>query len=417
MISCPISQETLRKKKFFILICGVVIFFITSMAKVLIPATIFQDLQEQGMDVNKISFLGAAFLYAYAASQLFMGCFSDRYGGVRILLIGGSLFSFGTILFPQVEYYPLMVLLRLITGFGAGTIFLGVAKLLGDLFSEKFAAALGITLFISYLGPTTGTMPMVMLVESTGWRFAMTLPGIVALAALAVIVCLMKGTIKPVTPGQTFAPLLVMLKNKNMWFLTLSCASVYGAYYAVVGQTGQKTLQDLYSLPAGKAAFIIMILTLIVAANNMLGNYLLKFLGGRRKAALMFGVTCSLLGPLAAKIGFLAGDWGFVLFLLSSVLLAIPAGFFPLFGLAAKELNAPEYMGMSVAYLNFIAFVFISLYQNVCGMILKRYPCAEGSLAFPVEAYSAVYLFFLIGAVISFAAVCFVPETLPKGEK
>ncbi|MBR2439338.1 MAG: hypothetical protein IKB25_04015 [Lentisphaeria bacterium] len=85
-----------------------------------------------------------------------------------------------------------------------------------------------------------------------------------------------------------------------------------------------------------------------------------------------------------------------------------------MFSIVAKELNPPEYVGMSVAYLNFIAFVFISTYQNVSGEILKHYPCAEGSLAFPVEAYSAVYLFFLIGAAVSFAAVCFVPETKGK---
>ena len=140
-----ISPELIRKKKFLILICGVVTFFLTSMAKVLIPSTIFKDLQLLGMDAGRISSLGSAFLYSYAASQLMIGCFSDRYGGVRVLLIGGSLFSAGTILFPLIpaNYYSLMILARVMTGFGAGTIFLGVAKLLGDLYSEKFGIGTG----------------------------------------------------------------------------------------------------------------------------------------------------------------------------------------------------------------------------------------------------------------------------------
>ena len=114
-----------------------------------------------------------------------VGCFSDRYGGVRVLLIGGSLFSAGTIIFPLIppDYYYLMILFRVMTGFGAGTIFLGVAKLLGDLYSEKFGVALGTVLVISYLGPTTGTVPMVKLVETIGWKPAMILPGIVAALA------------------------------------------------------------------------------------------------------------------------------------------------------------------------------------------------------------------------------------------
>ena len=100
MDSSSFTLEQINKKKFYILICGVMIFFLTSMAKVLIPNTIFTDLQKLGLEVDRISSLGAAFLYSYAASQLLMGCFSDRYGGVRILLIGGSMFSLGTVIFP-----------------------------------------------------------------------------------------------------------------------------------------------------------------------------------------------------------------------------------------------------------------------------------------------------------------------------
>ena len=103
-----LPTDVLRKKKMLILLCGMVIFFLTSMAKVLIPATIFADLQKMGMSVDRIASLGSAFLYAYAASQLVMGCFSDRYGGVRILLIGGSIFAGGTIAFPLMENYYLM---------------------------------------------------------------------------------------------------------------------------------------------------------------------------------------------------------------------------------------------------------------------------------------------------------------------
>ena len=407
-----ISPELIRKKKFLILICGVITFFLTSMAKVLIPSTIFKDLQLLGMDAGRISSLGSAFLYSYAASQLMIGCFSDRYGGVRVLLIGGSLFSAGTIIFPLIpaNYYSLMILARVMTGFGAGTIFLGVAKLLGDLYSEKFGVALGTVLVISYLGPTTGTVPMVKLVETIGWKPAMILPGVVAALAMMVILTLKRGTIKPVMKGQTFAPLLVMLKSRGMLFLTLSCATVYGAYYAIVGQIGKKAMMDLFNTTSAKAAFFMMILTIIVAANNMGGNLLLKLLGGRRKLVLMIGVIASCAGVLTAYYGF-TQHCGEIFFIISGVLLAFPAGYFPMFSIVAKEMNKPEHMGMAVAYLNFMAFVFISLYQNVAGWILKSYPADKATLAFPVEAYTAVYLFFIVGAVVSLIAVCFVPET------
>ena len=82
-----------------------------------------------------------------------------------------------------------------------------------------------------------------------------------------------------------------------------------------------------------------------------------------------------------------------------------------MFSIVAKEMNKPEHMGMAVAYLNFMAFVFISLYQNIAGWILKSYPVDKTTLAFPVDAYIAVYLFFMIGAAVSLFSVFFVPET------
>ena len=416
MLSNALPDDLLRKKKMFVLFCGILIFFLTSMAKVLIPSTIFQELLKKGMPVTEISSLGAAFLYSYSASQLVMGCFSDRYGGVRILLIGGSMFAGGTIIFPLMENYYLMLLFRVITGFGAGTIFLGVAKLLGDLFPGKFSTVLGMVLFFSYLGPTTGTVPMVKLVEAWGWQQAMILPGIVALIPMLTIVCCMKGLITPVVPGQTLEPLKVMIKNRPLWISCFACAAIYGTYYALVGQIGQKIFVDLFNFTSGKAAACIMALTVIVAVNNVVVNVILKLFGNRRKLVILLGTLLSLTGILLAEYIFaasLSGAW----FIAAVVCTAFPAGFFSIFSAVAKELNDEKYTGMSVAFINFMAFVFISMYQNITGYILKMFPPAAGSLAFPVTAYQAVYSFFLIGAVISLIAAILMPETYKNNIK
>ncbi len=409
MNGIPFSEERIRRKKFFILLCGVGIFFLTSMAKVLIPATIFQDLLRLNMPVDRISALGAAFMYAYAASQLVMGCFSDRWGGVRILLIGGLLFALGTVTFPLLHNYYLMLIFRIITGFGAGTIFLGVAKLLGDLFPARFSFALGAVLLFSYLGPTVGTVPMVKLVELISWRPAMIAPGAAALLLLAVITMLMRGTVKPVSGGQTLEPLLAMIKNKYIWSISFASATVYGCYYSIAGQIGQKIFSDIFQLASSRAAFCIMILTIIVAANNMVVNLLLKLLHDRRKAVIVLGVIMSLAGAAVGYWAFGTGKWYW--FMLSGVLTAFPAGFFAIFGTVAKELNPPRYMAMSVAFLNFMAFVFISLYQNITGAVLKRFAENAAVMTFPVEAYQSVYIFFAAGGTVSLLAALLTPET------
>lgn len=407
-----LSSDIIRKRKFLILICGVFIYFLASMSKVIIPSTIFQDLQKTGMDVARISSLGSAFMYSYAASQLLIGCFSDRYGGVRILLIGGSLFTIGTVAFPLLNNFYLMILFRALTGFGAGTIFLGITKLVEDLYSKRFSFVLGVLLLLGYLGPTTGTVPMVKLVSFTGWRTAMLVPGLIAATALSGIVLFCRGTIKEVKRGQTFYPLTAMLKNKYMWILSVSCASVFGTYYVILSQTGQKTLVDSFAMSPDKASWYMMLITFIVAANNVGVNMLLKLFKDSRKKVLLLGIVFTLLGSGIAWYGF-KHDAGLCYFLISVILIAFSAGYFPLFGTIAKELNPPELTGMSIAYINFVAFLFIALFQNITGNILKAFPTIPGSLAFSPAAYSAVYLFFILAATAGVISVFFLPETKP----
>ncbi|MBR2872506.1 MAG: MFS transporter, partial [Lentisphaeria bacterium] len=402
MTNTLFSEETLRKKKMAILFCGVVMYFFTNMSKVLIPGTVFNELQSAGLDVKSISALGAFYMYAYAGSQLLAGIFSDRYGGVRILLIGGSLFTAGTIGFPFMENIYLMYFFRLLTGFGAGTVFLGVAKLLADLFSARFAIAMGTILVFGYIGPTAGTL-IVFLIKAVGWQWAMALPGMIAVTVLLAIVCLMKGTVKPVTKGQSLEPLFTIVKQGRMWLLWLTSSVVFGAYYVLLAQIGQKSITDFGNLSAPKAALCITVMTIMVALNNMGVNLMLKVCGNRRKTVASGGIICTMVGGAAGYLAF-SGSWGLPGVFTAFFLIALPAGFFPLYSLIAKELAPPEHTGLSVALINFMAFVFIAFFQNISGRILQNYTPVQG--VFPPEAYGAIFIFIglaaLVGVISSF---------------
>lgn len=407
-MSIPLAPETLRRKKMTILFCGMALYFLTSMSKVLIPAAIYSDLQALGLDGKRIAATGAAFMYAYAASQLLAGVFADRYGGVRILLIGGSLFAVGSVGFPLTGNYVLMLLCRLMTGFGAGTVFLGVAKLLNDLFSEKFSLMLGVALLLGYFGPTVGTVPMKLLVGKVGWRCAMFLPGALAMAAMAVIVARMRGTIKPTVGGQTFAPLWLMMKNRAMWMMCIGISIVFGAYYGISSQFGAKSLSDLCGMTSTPAAAVIMVLTIIVAANNMGVNLFIKLCGNRRKPVIFLGQSAALIG--AVCFFFAARNGSCPLLIAAFVLIAIPAGFFPLYGTVGKELNPPEHTALSVAIVNFWCFVAIALFQNVNGWILQHFS-KPGAETYSQEAYVGLAVFLGIAAAFGVMLTFFYPET------
>ena len=409
-----ISDELLRRKKMVILVLAVFLSFFTSMSKMLVPGPIYNQLQSELLfDPARIAALGAVFMYAYAISQLLMGVYSDRYGGVRILLIGGSLFTVGTIAFPLCSNPWLMYFFRIITGFGAGTVFLGEAKLVNDLFPAKFGFVLGIALLFSYFGPVVGTVPMVGLISAIGWRQALFLPGAICFLLMTGILLMMRGTIKKTVTGQTFAPFFQMLKNRPMWLLCISSALIYGIYYVLLTQVGQKCIEDFYKLDKYLASLCITLLSVIVAFNNVGVNLLLKLAHGRRRLVYRCGTFLVLLGSLTGLAAFYFHLSVWVL-IASFLMLAFPAGFFSFYSIIAKELNPPEQTGLSVAVLNFAAFVFIALFGNISGIVLGFWKNTAVNGVFPGEAYTALFVFLSISALISVIIGFFVPETEKK---
>lgn len=411
MCRCSIiPQDRIDRKKFFILCLGILLSFFTSMSKMLVPGPIYNQLHtELAFDPASIAALGALYMYTYAASQLLAGVFSDRYGGVRILLIGGSLFTAGLAAFPLASNYYVMVVARSVCGFGAGMVFLGNSKIVNDLFPGKFAAAMGLMLFVGYLGPVAGTVPMVALIEGIGWRNAFIIPGGLCIAMMLTVIMLLKGTIKKVIPGQTLQPLFVMSKNGPMWRLCISTAVGFGVYYLLLTQIGQKCFEDFYSWSKYSASLVVTFLTITVALNNVIGNFYLKFTSGRTKPIVVTGLICGSIGSVLGGLTFYYQLSGICL-IFSFFLISIPAGFFPLYSLAAKELNPPEVTGLSVAMLNFMAFVFIAVFGNVSGWILNCFQTRMINGRFPAEAYSALFVFMAVSSLAALALSVFLPK-------
>jgi predicted MFS family arabinose efflux permease len=307
-----------------------------------------------------------------------------------------------------------MILFRIAAGFGAGTIFLGVVKILEDLFPAKFAMALGIVMFCSYFGPAFGTTPMVLLTSVVGWRNSMMAPGIAASIGVILILVFCKNTIRPVTHGNTFKPLLNMLKNRAMWLVSLSASLIFGAYYILTTQIGQKSISDHCGLAAQYASMIIMGLTLMVAANNVIGNVIFNLLGKRKKVMAVLAFFLSAAGAVTGYFAF-ALTHSTLLVTLAFVFIAIPAGFFPFFGNVVKELNPPEDTGLSVALLNFWCFVFIAAFQNIGGRILHCYS-AETSNSYPPEAYCGIFIFLAVSGITGVIAAFFYPGNSAKDQ-
>ena len=412
----------LRRRQVIVLWCGVVLSFFTSMSKILVPGPIIDDLQALGFNAVELSAMAFSYFCTYAVSQLALGAFSVRYGGVRLMLFGGSCFVLGSLLFPLGSLCPagiaywLMFAARMLTGLGAGTLFPGLAKLLSDLYSGRFALVFGVVMFLGYLGPICGREPVLMLVKLVRWRWALEILALSSLAAFAVLLIASRGAVKPVMPGHSLAALGKVFGSGRNLLIFMASSVIYGAFYVLPAMAGQKCLTDCGMTKVG-AERLMMAQGVMIALVNLGTVMLLRLFGGYRKLLLLSSLVCGLAGAILGTAAFQLG-LPLAAVVTAFVLVAVPACFFSLQSLIVKELNPPELGGLSISMLNFCAFVLIAACQPVAGVLLHRYEAAATRtaevLTYPPAAYRDIFGFFVVLEIIGIVCALFVPETKPK---
>ena len=405
-----------------IFLSGAIFNFFTSMSKVLVPGTIFDELQSNlRISGATLSLMGSVYMYCYAASQLVVGVLTTRFGGVRILLWGGTIFVIGSIAFPFLSNPTLMIISRAITGLGAGSCFVGLARIYADMFPTKFTLMLGIALFISYLGPVFGGLPMTYISNNLGWRTTLLLPAILSIINISICFMLLRKKTGPILKEGTFRPLFKILAKADNWKLYITCSVVYGAFYTILVIMGKKALTDLCNLSPAIAATWITIPAIVVAFGNLATGKIVSFFGNKHKKLVIFSSIFSFLGIIIACLSF-TFNLGATFIISSYLVMAIPASSFALYSTVAKELNPPEYVGLSVAILNFFAFVIIALDGNIAGFILKLFETKEnlsatGVYNYPPTAYALIFGILTFFAIAGIIAGCLLPETGEKNQK
>lgn len=393
------------RRKVVIFRSGVLLMFFTSMSKILVPGAVFDSLQhEQGFDASLMAGLASFYMYSYAFSQLALGMLADRFGGVRILLLGGGSFCIGMTMFPLCSSYWLLLIFRVLSGFGAGIVFLGVAKLVADLYPDRFSSVLGITLLIGYLGPVTGTSGMVWLVAWLGWRASLLVPAVLSTVAYLVIVYYSRGKLKPIERGGSlWGPVFEVMRRWDVVRLFVASSMIFGSYYALLTLMGRKCLEDVGGFSMRWASLLVTMLTILVASHNYLGDRVCRLFRNQYGRLMRTLSAMSLLGACLGWLTLRCGLGGFPL-ILSYVLIAIPAGFFPVYGTMAKESCPSNLVALSVALLNFWAFVMIAIVGDIAGRVMRSYEWMAEKvgdvLVYPPSAYEGVFAVFIVVSLV-----------------
>ncbi|MBU0715361.1 MAG: MFS transporter [Verrucomicrobia bacterium] len=420
MIATLIFQQARQKRRELIMLAGMIaLYFFSYFQRVAVPGTVFNELQ---VDFNAsavaITTLGALFLYVYGSWQIFAGLLADRFGGLRMLLIGGLLMTVGALIFPLARSLPLLYTTRVLVAFGASFMYISLIKEIDTLFDRRhFAMLLSVTLFFGYSGGLFGTLPLERAVDWFGWRASFLGVGLLTAGVLLGNVWLMKRIRRPEPPHRRALRLFIkdIIQNRCGWYIIVPSAINFSIYFLFQASIGKKMLSDACGANSAQAAAIMFGMLLTTMVFTSLSGFLSRLIGNRRKP-LIIGGTSLTLGALTFMLWVLAHPSDTAgLMAAGCVLLGISVSISPLLTSTMKEVNPEEAAATSVGLINCLSYLCVAATTNLAGMAMDAFReqavVTTQAIIYPASAYRMILLGCLIAAAASWISSLFISET------
>ena len=385
-----------------LIILGILFYFVANFQRIAVPGAIF-DILEQELNVGapQITAFGAIFMYIYAFTQLLNGVFVDRYGGYRVMLVGGIIMALGCLIFPLSSNLMVLYFSRALLGLGGSMFYLSLIKELGNLFSEKdFGVALSIMLFIGYAGGIAANAPFVVAMKYVSWRdILLIIAGVVIISVIVYLLLLFKIQLKDINKSIKLRALpfrLVLHKKHNRNLYSFACCN-FGISYVIQTVIGKKFLEDFCVMSSGKAATVLSIMAIVAAVFNIVNATVCKMCHNNRVKFLKVAsiITFASLFVVCILIAFNIKS------MLIPLIFCVLAGNASLSSLLVPVLhmtNTRMTSGTAVSLLNFGFFMVVGFLGTITGYVLNLFePTRVGNtLVYNNNSYLLLFGIFFV---------------------
>ena len=409
-----------RRSELLVVALMNVIYAFSYFQRVAVPGTIYNELQSAfAASAASVALLGGIYLYVYGGMQIFSGVLVDRFGPVRVIVVGGVLLGVGSILFPLSNTILQLYVTRALVGLGASLMYLSVVKELDISFNNRhFSALLSSSLFAGYAGGLMGTMPFEGAVRAFGWRPSLLAVGVACLAAVILAAAFTWNILtKKISRSRAsvFPAVRRILSNRTSYSVILCSTVVFGNFFLMQAIIGKKLLEDCCGLNSGAAASYTFLLMLVSMSASVFSGFFSKMIGNRRRPVI---IAASFLAVLAPCAGLLILKASPVWILPCYLLFGLSSGGTPIFSSTIKEMNDSGYAASAVGVGNAAAYLSIAIYATLSGIVLDKFTAqavrVEGAIHYPPQAYAAIFTGLLVLSVLAFIGSFYIKETYGK---
>lgn len=342
---------------------------------------------EQGLEAADLGFLTSVYFLVFAAAQIPIGIFLDRFGprlvqsGLLLVAAGGA-----AVFATATGFVPLLIG-RAMIGLGVAAALMAGLKAITIWFPRDRVAQLnGYMVMLGGLGAVTATAPAEALLAWVGWRGLFELLTAATVLTSIVIYLVVPEPDKPIPATSRAGTLKTVFQDERFWRIAPLSAACIGSAWSLQGLWAGPWLADVQGLDRPSVVTYLMVMAVALS----LGACLLGTMAGwaRRKR-----MPTELLLTLVA-VAFTASEAAIVLQLpVPSILpwsIVAAAGAATVLSFAIlTDYFPPELTARANGALNLLQFGFAFATQYVTGLILQQWPQQGGH--YPEIAYRTAF--------------------------
>jgi predicted MFS family arabinose efflux permease len=354
------------------------------------------------MDEFQLGLLASSFFLSFALAQIPTGIVLDRFGG-RVTIASFMWFAvLGIGLFSIATDFHLAMIGQVLIGIGCAPVFTGTMLIIGRRYSpQRFAYLTALVISIGSLGDLLGTTPLAMMAQWLGWRMSLQL--IMLMTALIACLCLIGlARDKPVSTGATWGGMLngmvKIFTVRGLWPLMPMFLTSYAVLMAVRGVWSGPYLADVFLADAAKRGYILMAMSLSMAA----GTFLLGLLDHKFQQTKIIIISTSGLATLPLFVLAAYAGEGPYFSMGAFVLLGLFGFNYPLIMSHSRTFLTPDFYGRGMAVLTAVSFAGVAMTQSISGWLLAMADAAKLS---PVEQYQVLFIF--LAGILSVAMLIY----------
>ena len=361
-----------------LVILGSMLYFWANFQRVAVPGAMFTLLQNDlSTSAQSIASLGASFMYVYAISQLFIGVLISRYGGFRVVTAGSILFFAGSLLFPFSHSLKILYLSRVLIGIGSASFYLAMINETRKIVSHKnFGIAISFVLLVGYLGGIVANAPLVVCIDSLGWRETFVLTAIITtVISLLFIVINLFCKKQPVdkTVSLNLSSFKDVLSNKrNLKLYAFACLN-YGLYYVMQTVIGKKFLEDFCNMSVVNSSIILSCMGTLYAFSGSIIAFMSKLSLNRRTIYLRIAAINTLVTFLTIALCVIFGVKFFIIPCVLFCSIAFWASLSPLLVPLLHDINGEKSSSTAISIMTCGFYIAVGLLGNYVGFCLDLF--------------------------------------------